>query len=481
MSAVFQIALLLFVPLVTGVLIVRNTLGRTSQAGVVPLGLGLGLGLGGLLAFLSLVAVDRVVLTGEFVLFALVVLWSAKASPAPGRVILRERPTPAGRLMVLAASILVAICIVMFVVQTRQTPHGGWDAWDFWNMRARFFHRGGAAWANSFSQIPWWSHPEYPVLLPAMVARGFRVLGDEAVLVPMLLGFTFTFAAVALLYFGVSTLRGRSQGLLATVVLCCSPYFLYHGTEQYADNPIAFFFLATVVCAALYDHRAGDSPGALVLSGMFAGLATFLKNEGLMFLACFVIARSIWVWRKQGRAEWKNQAWYFLSGALVPLLATAFFKLNYAVMPDNAEFYTRRWRDWDRGFIDHVVAQASDAKRYREFVRAWGYQLVRFDEWVVPLVYLLPVYGLIMGRAPERPRPIIAALLGTFLLQALGVSVLFLFWSTYDIFEHMDALGRLLLQMLPTVLFILFAALRAPFDVKLVDEADLAAPEATPG
>ncbi|HMR75235.1 MAG TPA: glycosyltransferase family 39 protein [Polyangiaceae bacterium] len=476
MTTALQVILLLFVPLVTGVLIVQKALGRVSPTGTLPLGLGLGLGLCGLLAFVSLVVVDTVVLAWELALFALVVFWSAKGSPSKTYPRIAERPTPAGRSLLLAASLLVAICVGIFIVQARQSPHGGWDAWDFWNMRARFFHRGGEAWANTFSQIPWWSHPEYPVLQPAMVARGFRVLSSETVLVPMLLGFVFTFAAVSVLYFGVSTLRGRSQGLLAAIVLCCSPYFLYHGTEQYADNPLAFFFLASVVCAALYDHREGRCSSALLLSGLFAGLATFLKNEGLMFFVCFACARSVWVWRKRGRAEWKHQAWTFMAGALLPLTATAFFKFNYAVMPDNAEFYTRQWKEWDRGFVEHVLANASDAKRYRGFFRAWGHHLVSFDAWVVPLAYLLPAYGVIMGRDPNRPRGMIATMLGTFALQALGVSLLFLLWSTYDIFEHMDALGRLLLQMLPTVLFVLFAAVKTPFEVELLPDEDAAAP-----
>ena len=56
------------------------------------------------------------------------------------------------------------------------------------------------------------------------------------------------------------------------------------------------------------------------------------------------------------------------------------------------------------------------------------------------------------------------------------MSLLFLLWSTYDIFEHMDALGRLLLQMLPTVLFVLFAAVKTPFEVELSPDEDAAAP-----
>ncbi len=468
MSAVLQLLLLLFVPTITGLLILRHGLGKAGPTetalGMLPMGLGLGLGLSGLLAFASLVLVDTIVVTWEIGLCLVMVYLTARRKRWRLHRVWREAPTPAARLVVVGSCPLIVAAVVAFIAQARQTPHGGWDAWDFWNMRARFFHRGGVAWADSFSQIISWTHPEYPALMPSMVARGFRLLNDELPLVPMALGFVFTFAAVATLYFGVSSLRGRTQGLLAALVLCCTPYFVFHGTEQYADNPLAFYFLATVVCIGCYDQRR-ERCGALVLSGLFAGLATFLKNEGIMFLVCLLVARTIWVLRNEGRAEWRKQAWYFSVGALPGVCATIFFKTSYAVMPDYGEFYARQLQGSTYSFMDHLANRATDAARYRGLFGAWGYQLWRFDQWLVPLVVLLPAYGIVMGLSPERPAATVRSMVGLFLLQLIGVSVLFLFWSTLPIFIHMDAVGRLLTQMLPTVLFVVFVAVRTPWEI----------------
>ena len=69
----------------------------------------------------------------------------------------------------------------------------------------------------------------------------------------------------------LALVRGASAGLLAGVVLLASPAFMTQAPSEYADIPLAFFFLAALALIV----RGGESPlGArwLSLAGVFARL-----------------------------------------------------------------------------------------------------------------------------------------------------------------------------------------------------------------
>jgi hypothetical protein len=74
---------------------------------------------------------------------------------------------------------VLGIYAVSFIVKSLNLPHGSWDAWAIWNMRARFLYRGGVHWAQAFSEKYLWSHPDYPVLVPGNVARIWDYRGEK--------------------------------------------------------------------------------------------------------------------------------------------------------------------------------------------------------------------------------------------------------------------------------------------------------------
>jgi len=70
------------------------------------------------------------------------------------------------------------LCQIMtFALFYRIAPHGIEDAISIWNLRARFFFRGGDHWTDGFSPINW--HGDYPLLLPCEVARSWTWAGGE--------------------------------------------------------------------------------------------------------------------------------------------------------------------------------------------------------------------------------------------------------------------------------------------------------------
>jgi len=77
-------------------------------------------------------------------------------------------------LFVLAA----ALAVIMFLTAVSYSPHGEEGAWSIWNLKARFLFRAGSFWREAFSSDLSWSHPDYPLLLPALVELCWKVAGQ---------------------------------------------------------------------------------------------------------------------------------------------------------------------------------------------------------------------------------------------------------------------------------------------------------------
>src|SRR5947209_3345723 len=170
-------------------------------------------------------------------------------------------------------------------------PHGGgWDAFAIWNLHARFLFLGGAHWRDGFSGLIPWSHPDYPLLVPASIAHFWTYLQADPEFVPAAVGIVFTFSTVLLLYAATRMLRGSSQALIAGIVLLGTPYFLRQGVSQYADIPLCFFILATIVLSEM--NSAEARPGWVALSGFTAACASWTKNEGFLFFCAFVVLQA---------------------------------------------------------------------------------------------------------------------------------------------------------------------------------------------
>ncbi|HET6778308.1 MAG TPA: glycosyltransferase family 39 protein, partial [Gemmatimonadales bacterium] len=362
--------------------------------------------------------------------------------------------------------LLVAIAFVVtlgaaaaaFVSHLRRYPHGEWDAWMNWDLRARMFFRGGEAWQTAFSAALPWSHPDYPVLLSSLVTRTWLYAGGETLAGPALVAGTFTFATAALMAAGLAALRSTSQGLLASVVLLSTPFFILHGTSLYADVPVGFFFLATIVCLALQE-RSGDAGNRFTtLAGLAAGLAMWTKNEGQLFTLALV-AGLLFAGRTGSRwAVSRRQLLAFGAGLLPMLLLAAGFKMAFA--PPNDLLSTL---DLDRTF-----ARLTDPHRYYLVFRAYGSHIASFgDNGLGSVTAVLTAYllGLGINRA-ELGRPWVRAVSLALVLLLAGHFMVFV--SMADELPRLlkSSLDRLLLQIWPSALFLYFMVVRAHEEVR---------------
>jgi hypothetical protein len=453
-----RLAIGLGLPLVTGWLVVHALApGRGAARDRVleaALGAALGLGLASVAFFLAVVAVgpgrpaalgaDGALLAGALALTARRrARPAAPGAPAPGRAPLGLRA---------AGVIAAAGAVVAFALVARAWPHGEWDAWSVWNLKARFLAAPGDAWRAGFSPLLIWSHPDYPLLVPGLVARAWLYAGRETPTAPVLLAGLFAATTVALAGGALAVLRSEAQGWLGALVLAATPALTVHAALQYADVPLGCFALATVVCLALADRAAAERGPLLAAAGVALGCAAWTKNEGLLFAAAVVSSRLA---VQVSRAGWRGGATDLgrLAVAVAPvLLALAYFKL--AIAPPSPYLTQDAAR---------LGGRLADPSRYLQVARAFGERVWGFGGWPVSVAAVLAVYAACLGRArqPAEWRGAAGAVAAVVLT---GAAYLAAYVATPFPLEWQlgTSLGRLLLQLWPATVFTFFLVVSAP-------------------
>jgi len=441
----------------------------TRQAPTVPvlvlsasLAVGLGFGLSACASFLSLSlfgASPHGLIVTDVVLLLLLGgagLW-ARTRCAP-RVAVHPpvTPVPEPRLRwLLAGSLAITlICALLtFVLLSLRSPHGFWDAWAIWNLRARFIVRALSPWRHAFS-VGGWSHPDYPLLLPLSVARLWEYLGRESPVAPMAIAMLFTFSTVALAWAALFILRKPSHATLAALLLLGTSALVTHGASQMADVPLGFFILATLAGLSLKDRLPERATALLVVTGITAGLAVWTKNEGWLVLVSVVLARASVLGRVRSWAPWRRELPAFVAGLAPVLFVVLYFKLTLA--PPNDLVSNLGWRD--------TVPRLLAPVRYLEVMRGFKNAVLDLGDATLinPLLVLL-FYLVCVGIEPdERDRPGVTTGLVALSLMVIGFGLLYLTTSETLAWHLSSSAGRLLLQIWPSAVFLAFLAACPP-------------------
>lgn len=344
--------------------------------------------------------------------------------------------------------IILLVNLFYFLVLSLGSPHGEWDARAKWNMHARFIFRGGENWKDYFSQTIAWSHPDYPLLLPLLVVRGWSFWGREVIWSSIFIAFVYTFAVIGLLMFSLSVFRNKNVGLLAGILLLGTTFFVSHGASQYADIPISFYFLATMIFFCLRDHWS-ENKTCLYFAGMMATLAAWTNNEGLLFLIVVFFFHGAITFKIQ---EWKHylkELLIMLFGSLPVLVIIFYFKVNLS--PPNDLMAAQ-------GF-SHVLASIADLNRYYLICRSFVGQTVIFNNSILIVLF---VFLLFVGVRLEKKNTGLVISLVVFLLMIMGHFCVYLITPRYLLFHLGNSLDRLFLQLWPCLIFLIFM-LVAPY------------------
>ena len=410
--------------------------------------------------FLHLWTIDGAVCA--ILLVALLSLRKHHASAVPD---LKAPAQATSKCLLVAFGFALLAALYSGVLRALARPYGsGWDSFAIWNLHARFLFRSGIYWRDGFSPLIPWSHPDYPLLLPAALAHFWTVMGRETTAVPTTLGLIFTFITVGLLFSGLDILVSRTSALLGAMCLLSTPFFIDLGTWQYADVPLSFFILATLVLLHLHDGfaiRGIESRSPLALSGLAVGCAAWTKNEGVLFLLAILLAR-MWLTSRQSsplRRPISQIAPMLL--AVAPIFALiAFFKR--AIAPPGDLFS-------DPATMLHKLG---DLSRYGAVLKWYGRELVRFgDWWLIPLpIVMLVLYFLMGSNIGGREKETVRASAAALILTLAGYFFIYLI-TPRDIYWHLRfSLNRLFLHLWPSAIFLFFVALGSkPFANRVGD------------
>ncbi|MGD0229924.1 MAG: glycosyltransferase family 39 protein [Syntrophorhabdales bacterium] len=365
-----------------------------------------------------------------------------------------ENPGHIPKGLVIAFCVACACALVALIMVSMNKPHGGGDSYAIWNLRARFLFRGhDGRWGRGFSSLIAWSHPDYPLLVPSTIARLWTYLGTDTPRAAQLVSAFFTVETFVLVLFSLAFLRGVTQGLPAALFLLgCAP-FIRLGGSQYADIPMGFFMLSSLVLLAVGEEAEGEGHGGLVtLAGTAAGFAAWTKNEGMLFVCAILAARAVVLLVRRGpRVSFRESA-RFLSGLLPVLLVVFYFKGHYA--PPNDLFGSQG--------LQPFVQRLTDLHRYGMIAKTFAHKMLSWGNGLTPVfaAYLVAV-GVGAGAEAGRRYGTTAAT-GFVMLALMVVGYFFTYVLTpHDLRWHLDSsLERLLLQLWPSFLFVVFLTTR---------------------
>ena len=420
---------------------------QPAWAGVLlqaSLGMGAGLGATSALFFVSLL----IGITSPWLTFALVLASTATFAV----IILKRKGTPTAMApaaatgfrwnWVLAVALGLGLLIVgsALVELTAGMPHGDWDAWAIWNLRARFLAGPGDSWRHAISPLLWRTHPEYPLLLSGWIGWVWKLAGETSTVVPAATALLFTCGALALVAAGVALLRGSTAALTAALVALSSPAYLLETGAQYADIPLGFYYGATLVLILL------GGPRALALAGLCAGLAAWTKNEGIAFLVWAAVCQLLVAW-------WRKVPFRpFALGALPGALLAAGFKVFLAPATDPVFRQTPA----------QLFAKILDFGRYLEIGKAVFVEIYRFGNGISHPVILLALAAFALGFELRNERD-------RFVPPAAILALMFATYYGFYIVVPEDlawrlqtSLGRLYTHLWPAFLVIFFFALGRP-------------------
>jgi hypothetical protein len=240
-----------------------------------------------------------------------------------------------------------------------------------------------------------------------------------------------------------------------------TPFFIEQGTAQYADVPLSFFILATIVLLCMYENnsRGGRRGGLAIMAGISCGFAAWTKNEGLLFLLAMVASLLVVPVIAPSRSDAEEapgrrdithvnagEAWaaftLFLAGLAPLLLLVVWFKRSVAVSNEL--------------FSSIVFSKLLDPSRYLAILKWYGKDFLRFGDWLlIPGTVLLA--GLYLAAPGKRMRAASPGFRAVRIAVALTLAGYFLIYliTPYDLYWHLRfSLNRLFLQLWPAVIFL---------------------------
>lgn len=321
-----------------------------------------------------------------------------------------------------------------------------WDAFAIWGLKGKVLAHEAIRYTGHFhNRQMGMSHLPYPLMVPFQLAGYYGLAGSfDETLGKLVFGLTYL-ALAMLLHLGLRQSLKDPWALGATVLFAATPRLLGWAGSGYADLSVALFFAGNVLY--LWKWQTSRNWRDVVLAGLFGGAVAFTKNEGsvlaaLSGLTCLGVCLS----GTERRAAAKHLGAYFL---VVALAILPFLLWRQGVPPDYEDYGARLGLGAFAVNPRRVWTVAAFCLRDVSRVADWG------GAWV-----LLALAATIGWRGFRQRQTVWLWLLTA---AVLGAYVAVFVISPHDsLAAHLEnSMDRLLLHLLPVVVFLAGAHLRA--------------------
>ncbi|HUG65798.1 MAG TPA: hypothetical protein VMK83_11320 [Gaiellaceae bacterium] len=196
-----------------------------------------------------------------------------------------------------AFGLLVVVCLEALFRAGRLAGLSAWDAWAFWVPKAKAIYFFGGLDEQFFRELV---NPTYPPLVPALEAAAFHFMGSADVVT---LHVQFWFFACGFAAAVAGLLAPRVTPILLwpfLLLVLVAPRVAGRNLDPQADFLLDYFFALAALLLALW--LVEREPWLLAAACPLMAAALLTKREGLMLVACLVVAALVGSWRHRGHA-----------------------------------------------------------------------------------------------------------------------------------------------------------------------------------
>ena len=322
----------------------------------------------------------------------------------------------------------------------RETLH--WDGILVWEVKARLaFLHGGALPLGYYSDAAMlgWSHPGYPLYLPMLELWLYLWMG-EAHQFWLKAIFPFFQLSVASVLWSVGLrLTGRVWiGAVAAWLLLVVPRAVEARAgllQGYTDLALGTLYLGAVAALMLGVSR---ERAWLRVAAIFSALLPWVKQEGLVLWACFVLAAG-WLLRREGRTALALA----LPGLATILVWRGFLAAVELPRPETFQPMT-------------LETLQANLPRVPALLRRLGEEMLNFRRWTLLWPLALIALVVLLGQRRKLALPLTMAVLLPLALYL--VPYVFTALQPYEM--HVEtSIDRLVLQLAPLAVLTLVLVL----------------------
>lgn len=329
--------------------------------------------------------------------------------------------------------ILFSLIAILSLYKCLQFPDGSWDALAMWNFRAKFLALGNENWNRMYFDTFDYSHRDYPLFLPCIIARGYNYIGRIDTFIPMFFSWVFSIICFILPYLYLKKLKNKYFAILAVSILTYSPILFKYSCIQYADTPLAVFILVSMYEFILWNEGNKNLPW---IGMLFAGLCIWIKNEGIPWFISYSLFVFYCLYKKEINFTTSIKKFLKLVTVLLPIFISVLF----------VRYFARSENDIVFGLLDRLK-QIFDPERYK-IILPYYWLVLKQHFWIL----FIPVYFLVgfIDKKYNKYKYFLLIILLMFFIYFCVYLV-----TPHDLFWHIDnSFDRIASVFLPSLVFL---------------------------